>query len=53
MDGNHACRPLKLSPGMVGSLVVDCLLVLKPQGHLLHIIVFVAGSVGILSIVDV
>ena len=52
MDGSHASRLLKLSPGVVGGHVMDCLLVLKPQGHLFDIIVFVAGSVGVLSIVN-
>ena len=52
MDGSHASRLLKLSPGMVGSHVMDCLLALKSQGHLFNIIMFVAGLVGILSIVD-
>ena len=53
MDGIHACRLLKLLPGVVNGLVVDSFLALKPQGHLFDVIVFVAGSVGILSVVDV
>jgi len=53
MNGVLACRLLKLSPGVVSSPVMDSLLALKPQGHLFNVIPFVAGAVGILSIVDV
>ena len=53
MNGILACRLLKLSPGVVSSPVMDSLLVLKPQGHLFDVILFVSGAVGILSIVDV
>jgi len=53
MDSVHACRLLELFPGVVSSLVMECLLMLKPQGHLFDVIIFVAGSVGVLSVIDV
>ena len=49
----RACRLPQLPPGKVGGLVIDCFLALKPQSHLFDIIAFVAGTVGVLSIVDV
>jgi len=53
MDSVHACRLLELFPGMVSGLVMECLLALKPQGHLFNVITFVAGSVGVLSVFNV
>ena len=53
MGGIHTRRLLKLLPGVVSGLVMDCLLALKPQGHLFNVITFVTGLVGILSIINV
>ena len=54
MDGVHARRRLlKFLPGVVSGLVMDGFLALQPQGHLFDIVTFVAGLVGVLSVVDV
>ena len=41
-----------LSPGKIGAFSIDRFLALKPQSHLFHVIAFVAGTVGVLSVVD-
>ena len=42
-----------LSPGKIGAFSINHFLALKPQSHLFHVIVFIAGMVDVLSVVDV